>query len=262
MRELSDQEIKGIQMDVLSAIDEFCRNNNIKYSLSSGTMLGAIRHKGYIPWDDDIDILLYRDDYNRLIENFPQLYKGVYKIKSLERDGSYDRPYAIAYDDTTLFIEGKEVWGVKVDIFPMDDVPDNEKQWRKYNRRRLRMQHLFLYTYNEKGSTILKTIYFKCIRFLMLFYSRRRLALRLDYISQKHNGKGYRRCFENSAGYHSKRPFDKSIFSEMALYPFEQRHYYGFSSADVYLSAVYGDYMKLPPEEERVTHHSFKAYKK
>lgn len=263
MKELTIDETKRIQTEVLSAVDSFCRDNNIKYSLSCGTLLGAVRHKGYIPWDDDIDICLYRDEYNRFINTFPETYKGVYKLKSIERECTYDRPYAIAYDDSTILIEGKDIWGVKIDIFPIDDVPDDEDERIRYDRKRRRLQKFYLYTSINEGKTWFKTLFFKGLRFLTLLYSRRRIAEKLDSLSQLHNGKGYSRCYENSAGYGvNERPYKKSIFNDLVLYQFEDKNFLGFSDADSYLRATYGDYMILPPIEERVTHHNYKAYKK
>ena len=158
--ELRLTEVKKLQMDVLSAIDEFCKSNGIKYSLGEGSMLGAIRHQGFIPWDDDIDIVLLRTEYNRLMAEFPEVYKGCFKIASLERNMEWSRPYAVAYDDNTVIVEaGREKLsiGVKIDIFPVDNIPNGIDVKRFYNRLRHRMVYYGL-SGVPKGSSFLKTI--------------------------------------------------------------------------------------------------------
>ena len=139
MKEINIEELKLIQLDILQAIHDFCEENHIKYSLACGSMLGAVRHKGYIPWDDDIDVYLMRDDYEKLISSFPKVYKNVYELASLERDSKYARAYARAYNNKTIQYNGtreKEVRGIGIDVYGSDFVPDDETAWLKDNRRR------------------------------------------------------------------------------------------------------------------------------
>ena len=103
MVELNLDQVKSIQLDVLSAIHRFCCENDIRYSLACGTLLGARRHGGYIPWDDDIDIYMLRADYDKLMSTFPAEYLGFCKIVSLERDARWDRAYAKGYHCGTEF---------------------------------------------------------------------------------------------------------------------------------------------------------------
>ena len=105
MKRIGKEELKMIQMDVLSAIHHFCLEHEIKYSLGCGSMLGCARHKGYIPWDDDIDIYMLREDYNKLIREFPDIYEEHYKFVTLERDEKWQRAYGKAYDSTTIIKE-------------------------------------------------------------------------------------------------------------------------------------------------------------
>ena len=103
--QITREELKHIQLDILQSVDAFCRANGIRYSLACGTMLGAIRHRGYIPWDDDIDIYLLREDYNRLMAEFPPVYDGRVQLVSLERNPGWDMSFAKAYDNRTLYCE-------------------------------------------------------------------------------------------------------------------------------------------------------------
>ncbi len=135
MKEIEIEELKRLQVDMLKCIDDFCVSNGIKYSLSSGTLIGAVRHQGYIPWDDDIDIMMLRDDYDR----FVQMFNGSYSHLSLlapELDWGYYAPYANVFDNRTLLQEGNNghrgmQLGVKIDIFPIDFVAVDEFTYKK-----------------------------------------------------------------------------------------------------------------------------------
>lgn len=263
--EITLNQLKVIQMDILEAIDEFCNEQNIRYSLACGTLLGAIRHKGYIPWDDDIDIYLPRTDYNRLISTFPQEYKGRYKISSLERDSEWERPYAKAYDNRTLLHEKvlmKRMIGVNIDIFPIDEVPDDEYEWKRYDRKRRLVQKLFWMKYvpASQGRSIFKKIAIFLFQVVTFFVNKRKCAYRLDKIAQQYNGSGYKRYFECCQGISQKNPFPKSLFDKIICIPFEDRRFKAFSNSNIYLKNAYGDYMKLPPEEKRVSNHNIRAY--
>lgn len=265
VRQIGTEELKTIQLDVLQAIDKFCAENGIVYSMACGTMLGAVRHKGYIPWDDDIDIYLLREDYNRLIESFPDTYLDRYKLISLERDVRWDHPYAKAFDDRTLLKENALCAvdiGVNIDVYPIDDVPDEEKAWLKYDRYRRFFQRVDI----VKGvrvsgrRSLLKNIALVAMKLPLCFLKRRQTALFLSWYSQKNNGKGYASVFECAQGMLQKHKFSKDLFHSVIRMPFEDRSFMGFADYDAYLRNAYGDYMQLPPEEKRLTHHEYRAW--
>ena len=97
MKEIGIDELKKLQVEMLVLIDEFCQHNNIRYSLSSGTLIGAVRHKGYIPWDDDIDIMMPREDYDRFVSTFNGAY-GHLSLLAPEINCNYYAPYANVFD--------------------------------------------------------------------------------------------------------------------------------------------------------------------
>ena len=252
-------------MDVLSAIDHFCTENNITYSLAGGTLLGAIRHKGYIPWDDDIDIYLYRDDYNKLISLFPAVYYGRYKIASLERDKDWVRPYANAYDSLTVFKENtteKKIIGVKIDVYPIDSVPDDMGKWQKYDKSRRFLQriHALRFVKYSKSRGPWKNFILCLTKVFTFFISKRRFAEYLDKLAQRYNKDNTIYVFSNAQGILVKKRFLKKVFDNTIALPFEDRYFKAFANYDEYLRNAYGDYMKLPPVEKRVSHHDFYAY--
>ena len=262
---ISIEELKTIQLDILEAIDLFCSQHNIVYSMACGTLLGAVRHKGYIPWDDDIDIYLLREDYNKLISFFPDRFQDVYELISLERNEKWDRPYAKAFDSRTVFQENADnsvTIGVNIDVYPIDDVPDDEIEWSKYDRFRRVLQKLYEVKWirlsRKRG--VFKNLVLLIMKLPLLVVSRRRFALILDNYCQKHNGKGYDSVFECVQGLLQKHRFSKSLFMSVVRIPFENRSFLGFKDYDIYLRNGYGDYMQLPPVEKRVAHHAFKAY--
>ena len=123
MKKLTLDEVKKIQLEILAYIDSFCKKNNISYFINYGTLLGAVRHKGFIPWDDDIDISMDREHYNMFIEKFNQ-DSSKYKILSLDTDKAYFNNFIKVVDTTTKIVDNRNYktfsCGVFVDIFPMD----------------------------------------------------------------------------------------------------------------------------------------------
>lgn len=264
LKEISLDEQKAIQLEILASIHEYCTKHHIKYSMACGTLLGAARHKGYIPWDDDIDIYLLRKDYNTLMSLFPENYKGIYKIASLCREKTWDRAYAKAYDNRTVFIEpgNKFPLGVNIDIFPIDDVPDDNNEWLKYDKLRRKIQHIYNFKFIQFPAkrTIFKNIIIGTLLVILSVFSKRFIANRIDSYIQRNNGNGFSKCFESCQGIFIKAPIDKKLFDTIVLYPFENRFFYAFKDYDAYLTAAYGDWRKLPPVEKRVSHHINKSY--
>lgn len=269
MRYIDIDELKKIQCEVLVAIDNYCHENNIKYSIACGTLLGAIRHKGYIPWDDDIDIYVLRKDYERLVEMFPQSYVGHISLMTYERTNGWNRTYAKAVDNRTIFKEytGDDIeMGIGIDIFPIDNVPNDEEEWKRYDRRRRRLQN-WKYSLkdsrllkNNKERPIYKTIVLALTRWLLFWLPSRLLCKYLDKIAQQYNGENCHYVFENSLGILCKKRFRKDVFEQIVRVPFESYEFDAFANYDEYLSNAYGNYMQLPPKEKQVSHHEFKAW--
>ena len=266
MRKIELEELKSIQLDIVEAFHNFCAENNIKYSLACGSLLGAIRHDGYIPWDDDIDVYLERDDYNKLLNLFPEVYKDTYKLIHLKNSNSWNMPYAKLYDKRTLMLEDVECWipiGVNIDVFPLDKVPQDETEWNKFNKKRIFLRDIIRYkaTRPRKRNSFLKNIgaFFTMIAFF--FITRHFHAKVVNWYAQRYNKKeNATRLFECIQGIFQKKPFDRNNFSKSVLHKFEDRELCVMEGYDDCLTCGFGNYMSLPPIEKRVSHHSFKAY--
>ena len=262
--QISLEELKIIQMNILEAIQDFCEKTGIHYSLACGTFLRAIRHQGYIPWDDDIDIYLTRKDYEILVSRFPSEYKNV-KVVSLERDNYWSRAYAQAFDCRTLIQEevaANGSRGVYIDIYPVDNVPDSDSEWFAYNKKRRLLVHLseFKYVRMNKERPFVKNIILLLGKFALLPFSSRTIAKWINRYAQKYNSKGFHRSFECVQGMLQKRPFKSSLMSDFVKTKFEDREFMIMRDFDAYLSNAYGDYLQLPPIDKQVSHHKFKAW--
>lgn len=264
MKTIGLDELKLIQLDILSIIDKFCRENHIKYSLGCGTMLGAARHKGYIPWDDDIDIYMLRDEYEKLMAIFPNTLNDI-KIASLQRDPQWDRAYSKAYNSRTELQDAgyKYRIGIGIDIFPIDIVPENEQEWLKYDKKRRRYQLIYEWKISmifRKGREWWKYLFLPFVKIILIPITSRRIAKFLEKYSMKFKDMDSPYVFECCQGIFQKRPFKKSTLENLIDMPFEDRIFCGMRDYDEYLSNGYGDWRKLPPEDKRISHHVFKAW--
>lgn len=263
MKEIGIEELKKLQLEILIKIRDFCDSKGIMYYLAYGTLLGAVRHKGYIPWDDDIDIMMPRADYNRFLQEFNGFYNEL-EVRAPELDLSYYAPYANVMDTRTLLFEPslkhKNV-GVKVDIFPIDNVPDNEDLYKNIcnksavlNRiRSVKVANLNYY----RGIRWLKVFVKKLI---FLFKSFRHVQEELIKLGNMHN---------NFPGYFvdcivfitiKNRRFSRDCINGYEMVDFENEKFKAPKDYDKCLKALFGDYMQLPSEEKRVAHHNFHAY--
>ncbi len=267
MKEIdSIEEIKKRAFSVLCEIDDFCKKNDIKYFLAYGTLLGAIRHSGFIPWDDDIDIMMPRPDYER----FNKLYKGNDKFGILMAgDAKYVYSFTKVYDKNTLVIENvnknarNRIFGLYVDVFPLDGVPQDESKRREISDLIYRDTHKTTIKYTKLSSTnsVLKNILLLPVQFCLLSYRYSKLAVRVDTKSQtySYDESEYVSCLVWDDKY---KYYAKAWYGEVIEHEFEGKMFPIPSEYDKMLTYIYGNYMELPPKEEQCLTHGYKVFLK
>lgn len=266
MKELTLQELKDIEFDMLKVFDDFCKENNIRYFLAYGTLLGAIRYKKFIPWDDDVDVLVPREDYNRLITLFQDNER--YKLFAFEKNEAYLYPFAKLCDMTTRKVEfnldsGFEL-GVDIDIFPLDAFDDDFEKAKK-EAKQLKKDMLCLGWSKLVSPPSNNPVKFLGQCFFMAFhkmvgskhYIRKMIR---KCIGKSLNGSAYIGC-KVWCVYGPRGIIPAEAFADSVDIEFEGRMFPAPIGWDTYLTCLYGDYLPEPPVEKRKTHHSFKAYK-
>ena len=263
MVELNLEEMKKIQLGILDAVADFCDKNQINYWLDSGTLIGAVRHKGYIPWDDDIDLGMLRPDYDRFLELFNK-ENPVYKAYSVENNPDFLYPFAKVLDTRTVLYEPDEK-GVKscvnIDIFVYDNAPDDDRKVAKMYKKRdkyVSLHNVRVRLYLSKNRPLVHLIK-KLIYPFLLVLPKNYFAKKIVKNSTKFKRKDTKRIGNFTSI--TKVCCDKELFAGSVPVEFEGKIYKAPQGYDAWLTAFYGDYMKLPPEEKRVPHHSFKAYR-
>ncbi len=270
MEKLSLKEIQKIEIEILSKIDKICKNNNITYSLAAGSVIGAIRHKGFIPWDDDIDIIMSRKDYEKFKDIMTsQNYKDI-KYLSCEIQNDYWWPYAKV---VSLKTEAQEKnlkptkdYGVFVDIFPLDNIPNDEQERKKYFNKLKIIRNLYLL--KLFGTSTTSNNFKKIIKKILLFFltpiSSRHLLLKFNTLVKKY--KDTPNC-NNLGLLVTETTIKRNIiypnnFLEKIIYTeFENKKFTIIENYDKYLKELYGDYMKLPPKEEQISNHHWEILK-
>lgn len=257
---ISFDEMKTILLDIMSDLDTFCRENNLRYSLAYGSLIGAVRHKGFIPWDDDIDILIPRKDYQILLEKYNHPY---YIIKSQEKDWHFPLQYAKLCDSrTTSFDQFGNEFPVAVDIFILDGLSDSltiaDKRVRSVKRMsRIWSSQLFTRQLDfKKELGTKKNLLIAGSKLIHPFISEKRLVYRLLRFKQKYPIDKSKYCASLS-GWCTIYESEKMLSYKET--PFENKHFMIFKDYDYHLKIIFGDYMTLPPESERYNHGS-KAY--
>lgn len=258
MKEIAIDELKNIQVDILQAIHDYCSAHGLKYSLCGGALIGAIRHKGFIPWDDDIDILMPRNDYMYLCNHFNDV-EGPYKILSLYNDNRYDLPFAKVEDQRTVIDEvanSSIQLGISIDVFPYDNLGITKEESLAMEKKAAVWRTLYkgkLVKVSKRNSFIKKCEIY-ATKVVASAFSKRMLATILDNKSRKiETASSY--VGDLVWGYGRKEIVPKEIFDKTVTVPFETRQFCAFKEYDYYLKQVYGDYMQLPPEDKRRSPH-------
>ncbi len=257
---LSLPELQQIEFDILKTFSDFCKENSFQYYLSGGTLLGAVRHKGFIPWDDDIDVIMPRDDYNAFLKLFSVCQPAHLRLVVNEFD-----TIARVMDDRTIAklnaFKARDDIGLWIDIFPMDGMPES-KLGQKLHYLRIRLLRDCLYylttTSNIKRRSKLLTAaqYLALpIKPLLRLIGPKRLAIYINKVAAKYKLENSTYCAAITAGYglseiNVRKDFEVPIWVE-----FNKTMFQTTAAYHIYLSQLYGDYMQLPPEDKRNKHY-------
>ena len=264
MRKLSIEEAKKIELDILDFIDSFCKEHGINYCINYGTLIGAIRHKGFIPWDDDIDLSMTRENYERFIQLFSEK-QSRYQMLSLETDDQYFNNFIKIVDPTTKIIDTRNTKtydsGVFIDIFPMDTFNDTKVVDICYKLESFKLlsfsKHKNIVYGDSKLKDLIRTLFWLLLRPV----SPRFFANQIEKQIQKYRVKDGKYIAFIPSKFKEKEVFAKEVFEDLIEVPFEHLMLSAPKQYDAILKQYYGDYMTLPPKEKQFYSHEFEAYK-
>ena len=255
-----------VDMDIVKEVVRICDAHNLTYFMLGGTMLGAVRHGGFIPWDDDIDLGMPRDDYEKFLKIAPKELPGHMKTVNYRTDRKFQYYITRVLDTDTKVIEERigndsKYTNASIDIFPIDGTPNNAFLRKIYFFRVLFHRALMSLCYKDSIDRKRK----RSFKEKVLLWVMERIPVeklttpykekcKIDKLlrSQKVEGSLY---IGNIMGaYRTREIVPAYFYGEGAFYDFEDIQLRGMAKADAYLTYTYGDYMQLPPEESRKTH--------
>lgn len=265
------RKIGHVQLDIMDEIHRICDAEKITYYIIAGTLLGAVRHGGFIPWDLDIDIAMQREDYERFKEVCVKQLEAPYAYLDHENCSLYPRPHAlISRTDTQVVVKydlknpALMDLGIYVDVFPLDNAPDDitlrKKHAKVLTRIRKFKSYRIPYSYSRKNW---KRYAHYLVSFLLSW-----IPLRMVNRYQQDQMKKYRSqnsthiCSMASRYAYEKQCMPREVYGTPVLLEFEGRKYYAPEKYTEYLSRLYGNYMELPPAEKRQANLSYYAYVK
>ena len=249
-------KLKQAEVRILKVFIQVCETLNLKYYVLGGTMLGAVRHKGFIPWDDDIDVGMPREDYEIFLQKAQEFLPENYFVQTFETDPEWPANFAKIRNSDTTFIETsvknrKINHGIYIDVFPLD--------WHEEDKLRLKVFNLKNTIYR---AAISKSFYFPkskrkfkwyAVRILTMFISVKTALKKREKLLKSNKG---RTLLANYCGaWGEKEIVPHTWYGEGVDLEFEGVKVKVPIEYDKWLTQVYGDYMKLPPEEKRVAHH-------
>lgn len=274
MKELTFEEVQAIALEVLKKLTDLCEKEGFRYVLAYGTLIGAVRHKGFIPWDDDIDILMPRPDYDKLMKHIELHPESLAPYIALSPGKTKNYPHNITriVDPSTWLdvVNEKDCGlGVFVDIYTQDGLGEDYNQ--AFNllvkaRKLSSLMFLSARTHFHFGLTkgwkkkILKPLAYLYTHLKGLDYFRNKS--RMIYENLDYEGSKYVSCVRWCSYAPPRELYPKEWIETTIKWPFEKYEFNIPANYDKMLRQIYGDYMQLPPEKDRIRHHLYKAYKK
>lgn len=256
-------ELQSRLLEMMKWLHNFISSHGMKYYVCCGTMIGAARHHGFIPWDDDIDIMMPREDYERLCS---MLKKPIshYVIES-PGDSNKDFLYTYAkfYDINTTMDEMLRTTirrGVYIDIFPLDGLGNTMREARRYYRR-IDRKNMFLATrvcsIRKERKWYKNAAIVLCRLIPRFFVNEHKLCLSIDILNKKRKYDDYQYVGQNMCTYRYRAIYNKDIFGNPTEFQFEDAVFWGPEKYEEYLAQTYGNWRNLPPEDKRYSPHDF-----
>lgn len=260
------EKLHKVDMDIVKEVVSICEKYDLKYYMLGGTMLGAIRHKGFIPWDDDIDLGMPRDDYEKFLEKAPHELSEFLKIVNYRNTPEYHYYITRILDTETKVIEERigndtKYTNASIDIFPIDGTPNNLVLRKLYFFRVLYHRALMSLCYKDsidrkrkrgKAEKALLWIMEKLpVDKLTTPYKQK---CKIDKLLRSQKVEGAKYIGNIMGAYRTREIVPAEFYGKGTFYPFEDIKLRGMDMYDEYLTYTYGDYMQLPPEDKRKTH--------
>lgn len=256
---MTDYDIRPLQiklLDTLKAIDDMCRQNGLKYYLLDGTLLGAVRHKGFIPWDDDIDIGMPRKDYEKLVLHSKEWLPERFEFISFESDINYSQHYGKIQDRTTTLIEKQYryyVGGIFIDIFPIDGISESVVKQKIYFKQYRILKKILYFLYRDPykhghgPSCWIPLLVIKLFNREHVHRIMKRHMMKYDYDSCRYVTTNINDGMKGVA--------DKiNVLGDPTPVSFENMEFMGMRNNHEYLKKLFGDYMTPPPAGKRRQH--------
>ena len=272
MKLISMNEIQKGSLEILIKIDEICNRLNLKYCLAYGTLIGAIRHKGFIPWDDDIDIMMPRKDYDTLVKYFIENSEELKPLEIINPQVNDKCPYTISRISDSRYkldVDNEEDYGIGlfVDVYPLDGVGNTVYEYTKLKKKSSLLASLcFISTRKKVKRENTKSNFKMLLKFpaflIAKIIGKRSLMKKLYDIASKcdYENSDFVGCIIWASDDGVRGIFPKKWFNEIIDVEFAGHSFKAPKEYDKILTHGYGDYKKLPPEKDRIAHHYYDAY--
>lgn len=254
--------VQELQIKMMESIHNICVENDISYYMIAGSALGAVRHKGFIPWDVDIDIAMLRKDYIKFKDVCKKKLPEELEYYDYESSKNFNPPHAlVAYKGSRLINKYEEYndrlhsYGIFIDVFPLDVAPDDKRLQQKQAKRISRLNDIKYYKLRPftKEDTVVKHIVKKVLSFILSPISIHRINVMMQKEMQRYDGVGSYNLVCSMASHYSycKQCMNIELYGKPKLVEFAGHKFYAPERIEEYLTKLYGDYMKLPSKEKQ-----------